>query len=178
VRDLVVRATGDPLALVEPIRRVAREIDSGVRIPHVATLPGVVYEATRVWRLTRTIALAFGALAILIAGVGLYALLAHAVLARRYELAVRAALGARPTQLSRLVLREALALAALASAVGLIAASPATNLLATLDVSHTGIDLPALVGVVALLLGAAIVAALLPALRAAHAAPAALLRRD
>jgi putative ABC transport system permease protein len=178
VRDLVVRATGDPLAMVEPIRRLAREIDGGVRIPDVATLPRIVYDATRVWRLTRTIAIAFGALAMLIAGVGLYALLAHAVLARRYELAVRAALGARPAQLSRLVLREALTLAALASVVGLIAAVPATTLLATLDVSHTGTDLPALITVVVLLLSAALVAALLPAVRAAHAAPAALLRRD
>jgi putative ABC transport system permease protein len=178
VQHLLVRTTGDPLTLVEPIRRVASEIDSGVLIQDVETLPQIVYDATRVWRLTRTIAIGFGALAIVIAGVGLYALLAHAVLARRYELAVRAALGARPAQLSRLVLREALALAALAIGVGLIAAIPATRLLDSLDVRHVGIDAPGLIAVVILLLAVAIVSALLPAVRAAHAAPAAVLRQD
>jgi putative ABC transport system permease protein len=178
VRDLVVRATGDPLALVEPIRRVARDIDSEVHIQDVATLPRVVYDATRVWRLTRTIALAFGGLAILIAGIGLYALLAHAVLARRYELAVRATLGARPLQLSGLVLRDALTLAAGASVVGLIAAVPASRLVATLDVGHRGVDVAALAGVIALLASVAILASLWPAVRAAQSRPSAILRQD
>jgi hypothetical protein len=178
VKHLMVRTTGDPLALVEPIRRLAREIDGGVLIQDVETLPQIVYDATRVWRLTRTIAIAFGALAIVIAGVGLYALLAHAVLARRYELAVHAALGARPVQLSRLVLREALMLAALAIGVGLVAAVPATRLLESLDVRHVGIDAFGLIIVVALLLIVTCIASLLPAVRAANAAPAAVLRQD
>jgi putative ABC transport system permease protein len=178
VQHLMVRTTGDPLTTIEPIRRLAREIDSRILIADVGTLPQIVYDATRVWRLTRTIAIGFGVLAIVIAGVGLYALLAHAVLARRYELAVRAALGARPAQLSRLVLREALALAVLATAVGLIAAIPATRLLASLDVHRVGIDTTGLTAVAVLLLAVAIISALLPAIRAANAAPASLLRQD
>jgi putative ABC transport system permease protein len=178
VQHLLVRTTGDPLTLVEPIRRIAHDMDAGVLIQDVETLPQIVYDATRVWRLTRTIAIAFGVLAIVIAGVGLYALLAHAVLARRYELAVRAALGARPVQLSRLVLREALVLAAVAIGVGLMAAIPATRLLESLDVRHVGINAPGLLAVVILLLAVAIIAALLPAVRAANAAPAAVLRQD
>ena len=130
------------------------------------------------WRLTETVAVTFGVLAILIAGIGLYALLAHAVMTRRYELAVRAALGAQPLQLSRLVLRDVFALAALAAVAGLIAAVPVTNRLTALDVSHTGTDVPALATVVALLILAAIVASLRPAVRAARTAPAAVLRQD
>jgi putative ABC transport system permease protein len=178
VKHLLVRTTGDPLALAEPIRQVAHQIDSAAQIQDVATLPGIVYDATRVWRLTRTIALAFGGLAMLIAGIGLYALLAQAVVARRYELAVRAALGARPVTLARLVLRDTIALAAIATSVGLVAAVPVTNRLTPLDVSHTGLDAPALAIVVALLLIATIVASLRPAIRAAQTAPAAVLRQE
>ncbi len=132
----------------------------------------------RVWRLTRTIAIAFGLLALAIAGIGLYALLAQAVLARRYELAVRAALGARPVQLSRLVLREAVLLAAAATAAGLLLAIPAIRLLASLEVHSGRLDRAGLAGVIALLLAVSTIASLLPALRAARSAPAAVLRSE
>ena len=119
-----------------------------------------------------------GALAVLIAGIGLYALLAQAVVAGRYELAVRAALGARPVALSRLVLRDTVALAAIATSIGVLAAVPVTNLLTPLDVTHTGTDAPALASVVGVLLMAAIAASLPPAIRAAQTAPAAVLRQE
>jgi hypothetical protein len=178
VKHLLVRTTGDPLTLAEPIRRLAQEIDSGAQVQDVATMPRILYDATRVWRLTRTIAIAFGALAILIAGIGLYALLAQAVVARRYELAVRAALGARPVALSRLVLRDTVALAALATSIGVLAAVPVSNMLTPLDVTHTGTDASALAIVIVLLLIAAIVASVRPAIRAAQTAPAAVLRQE
>jgi predicted permease len=178
VKHLLVRANGDPLTLAEPIRRLAQQIDSGAQVQDVATMPRILYDATRVWRLTRTIAIAFGGLAMLIAGIGLYALLAQVVVARRYELAVHAALGARPVALSRLVLRDTFALAAIATSIGVLAAVPVTNLLTPLDVTHTGTDAPALAIVVALFLIAAIAASLRPAIRAAQTAPAAVLRQE
>jgi putative ABC transport system permease protein len=91
---------------------------------------------------------------------------------------VRAALGAGPVTLSRLVLRDTFAIAALAAAVGLLLSVPVTNRIAALDVSHTGTDLPTLAIVVALLLFAAIVASPLPAVRAARIAPAMVLRQE
>jgi putative ABC transport system permease protein len=174
----MIHTSGDPVRLVDPITRIAHSIDAGAALSDVAAMPQIVYEATRVWRLTRTIAMAFGVLAIVIAGIGLYALLAQAVLARRYELAVRAALGARPAQLSQLVLREACLLAAAATAAGLILATPATRLLASLEVHGGRIDPLGLAGVIVVLFAVGGAASLLPAVRAARSAPAAVLRSE
>jgi ABC-type antimicrobial peptide transport system permease subunit len=128
---LVVRTHGDPLAAVEPVRRAVRDIDPDVAIARVAPLQGVVDAAVEGRRYQASLFTAFGASALLIAIVGVYATTAYGVTRRRRELNIRVALGARVSQVFSLVLRQSLAPLAIGLAGGLAAALGTGGLVAS-----------------------------------------------
>jgi putative ABC transport system permease protein len=177
--QLFVRARGDDATpLVPAVRRVLREIDPRIPYPQVETIQWYLDPQLRPWRLGATLFTAFGALALVVASVGLYGVLAYDVAQRTRELGVRSALGARTRDVAWLVLRRGLAVAATGIALGLVAALVAARWVADLLFDVPARD-PVTLGTVAVvLLLVAFAASLVPAWRAARVNPQVALRAE
>jgi hypothetical protein len=116
---IAVRTTGDPLALVDTIRRVARDADSTLVLSDFHTMSDLRSASLAERRFVLTLVSGFGVLALLLAVVGVYGVLALVVAERTSEMGLRMALGAAPATVVRLVLGQALRLAAVGIGVGL-----------------------------------------------------------
>ncbi len=173
---LVVRANGDPAALASVVRQAARAADQRVPIAKVATMEHVVGNSIASRRFTTALLGGFAALALVLAGIGIYGVIAYGVSQRAFEMGVRIALGASAGSVMRLVMGDAFRMTAAGLALGLVCAPVVTRLLRTLLVGVGTVDVPALV-VVALALGAvATCASALPARRATGVSPTDALR--
>ena len=178
VSHLVVRTTGDPLALAPAIRDLIRTLNPSLPVPEVRTLEDHVAGSIADRRLRVLPAAGFAALALAVAMVGLFGALARAVAERRHELAVRAAVGASPGRLVRLVLRSALAVTGAGLAAGLLAAAVTGRGLASLLYGVGPYDPATFAAAGAAVLIAALVATAIPARRAARLDPMVVLRAD
>jgi predicted permease len=175
---LIVRTSADPASLQRTIPRVIHQLYPRQLIEHVATLEQLRDETVATRRLDALFITAFGALALVIAMVGIAGVLAFSVSSRTAEIGIRMSLGATPERVYRMILGEGGALLAAGLVVGAIGALPAARLLRTLLFGITSHD-PVTIGIVALFLGAVGVAACwLPAMRAAHVDPAVALRAE
>ncbi len=178
LRGIVVRANGEPGSLTSGVRRAIEAGAPQLPIRHVETMAARLDRDVRVERLLSHLTIAFGALATLLAGVGLYGVVAYAVGRRTNEFGVRKALGAQAGQVLRLVLRESLTLIAAGGVVGLAAAVALGPLVANLLHGVSPRDVASL-SIAALLIGVAgLVAGLPPALRAARLSPQEALRYE
>ncbi len=175
---LVVRAAGDPAMLVADLRRTVREIDPDIPLTDVTTGAARLQGATADRRFNLVLIVAFAGSALLLAAIGLYAVVAHGVGQRRGELGIRAVLGALPRALVLLVLREGARVAAVGLVVGLALALAGTRLLSGLLFGVGVRDLPTYLAVTALLAVVAMLAAFIPARRAAGVPPSAALRGE
>ncbi len=175
---LVVRTAGDPIAVAGPIREVVRSLDPNLPLFDVQTMAEHRDLAMFIPRLAATLLGAFGVLALLLATVGLYGLLAFAVSQRTPEIGVRVALGAHRGDILRLVVGEGLRLAAIGVALGLAAALVAAPLLASQLVGVSARDGASYAVTSLVLIAAAAVACYLPARRAAGVDPLKALRHE
>lgn len=173
---LVVRSEGDPLALSAAIREQVRRIDRDQPIADVATMESRLARTVAGPRLEVALLGSFGAMAALLAAVGLYGVLSYGVSRRQREIGVRMALGATRGRVIALVLRESLLLVATGLAGGLLAALALTRVLKSLlfEVSET--DPIVFLAIVLFLAAVALLASLLPARRAANVDPMEALR--
>ena len=183
VAGLVVTTAGDPLALVPPVRAAVRAIDPAQPLARVKTASDLVGEALTQPRFNRLLFGLFGGAALILAAIGVYGVMAYAVVQRRRELGLRMALGARPTDNLRLVLKQGLRLALLGTVVGVFGAFVATRLLAPHLAALTRGGVGATDGwtfvvVPLVLLALALVACLTPAVRATRVDPVISLRQD
>jgi putative ABC transport system permease protein len=175
--SLVVRTAGRPEPLTDTIRGAVREAAPRLAIFNVRTMEEVRAESLWQLNLYRWLIGLFAALALVLATIGLYGVIAYNASSRMREFAVRLALGSAPGQLTVLVFIRGLRLAALGLAAGLAAALAVAPLLRHLAASLTGDALTyALVGL--LLLIVAIVACAAPAIRVAGVNPVSALRHD
>jgi putative ABC transport system permease protein len=175
---LIVRYVGDITQMGTAIRTIARDLDRTVPIQDIRSMDEVMARSIANRRLRMFPAVGFAALAFSVALVGLLVTLARAVAERRQDLAIRAAVGASPSQLVRVILAKGLAITGLGVAVGVAAAWAVGRNLSHLLFRVTSSD-PATYGSVALLVStASIVAVYIAARRAAHADPLAALRHD
>jgi putative ABC transport system permease protein len=172
----VVRTAGDPLALAGPARRIIQGLDPAQPIADVRAMQTIVEETFSRQRFSAVLLSGFSAASLLLAGVGIYGLLGYSVTERTREIGVRVALGAQPAQIIRMILGGGARLVATGTAAGIAGALALSGLLKGLlfgvgprDVT-TYVAVPALLGVVAL------VAAYIPARRAARLEPLAALR--
>ena len=175
---LIVRSSGDAVALVAAIRSAVRDVDPDVAIAKVAPLQHVVDSAVESRRYQATLFTAFGASALLIAIVGVYATTAYGVSRRRRELNIRVALGARASQVFSMVLRQSVTPVAIGLAVGLAGALAMGGAIASLLYEVRPRDplvLAVVLGVVATVGAVSAAAATLSGLRIE---PAAALRED
>ena len=174
--DVVVRTSGDPLAAAAAIAATARELDPDVLIDGVTTLEAIVERATAPWTFAMTLLMVFAAAAVLIAAGGLVAIVTLETRRTAREFAIRAALGARPGQLVAMVLRRALYRVVTGAAAGTLGALVAAPYLRPLLVEVSPFDPRVFLASAGALIGLGVVAAWLPAMRAARAQPASLLR--
>jgi putative ABC transport system permease protein len=175
---LLIRTTGDPLALAADLRRLVREIEPRAALDNVDLLENRLSASVAQPRFAALVLAVFAVLALALAATGLYGVLSYNVSQRRREMGIRAALGATRAGLQRLVLREGLALTAAGLAIGLGAALGVTRLMASLLFGVTPLDAVSFAAAPLALLGVAAAACLIPARRAAAADPAESLRSE
>jgi putative ABC transport system permease protein len=168
VQSLVVRTRGDAAALVPALKRAIWSVDANEPITRIATMEGLVAASAAQQRFALAIFGAFAAIALVLAAVGIYGVLSGSVTERVRELGVRSALGAAPSDILALVLRQGLVLAIAGVVIGLAGAAMATGALQSLLYGVTPLDPATYVGVAVVLVVVAVVACAGPALRAAR----------
>jgi predicted permease len=175
---LVVRAAGDPAALAGSIRQAIHVIDPAQPIRDIATLRGVLSESIARDRFFAALFGAFGALALALAAVGIYGVLAYSVSQRTREIGVRMALGATAGAVLRLVLGAGMSPVLVGAAVGTGAALLLTRLLQTQLHGVSPTDPLAFAAALCFLALVALVACLAPARRATRVDPITALRAE
>ena len=175
---LFVRTHGDAERSTESVRRALQELMPGAAYVSADPLEDFVATEFRSWRLGATMFTIFGFLALLVAAVGLYSVVAYDVSQRTQELGVRVALGASAGKVIRLVLADGVRVVALGLALGAIVALAFANRVTPLLYHVTGRDPVTYAFVVLVLLAVALVASLAPALRASRVDPNIALRAE
>jgi ABC-type antimicrobial peptide transport system permease subunit len=175
---LVAKTSGDPLRLVETIRRTATAVDRDVAIFRTITLETYLAEAVAGNRLTVVLVAICGAMAFALAIVGVYGIVAYSVARRTREIGVRVALGARPAQVLGLLVREGGRVIAIGVGLGVAAALAATRLLESMLSGVSATDPATFLFVPAAVTGAAMLASCVPAARALRISPVAALRHE
>lgn len=176
--SLVVRTSGDPQAVASAVRQQIRNVDPEQGTLQTATMDQIVSDSVARPRLQALLLSAFAALALLLACVGLYGVIAYSVEQRRREIGVRLAIGAAPSAVLRLVVGEGLKLTIVGLIAGLAGALATGRYLGTLLYEIRSTDPAVFSGVAALLLLSAIGASYVPARRAMHVEPATILRDE
>jgi len=175
---LVLAADGDPLALAGSVLATVRRLDPEVPVSRLRTMKEVVDSSIATPRLASLVLSLFAGVAFALCAVGVYGVLAYGVAERRQEIAVSLALGARPSHVSRLVLGEGLAAVGAGLGVGLAAAALLTRFLGGLLHGVKPADPATYAGVASGLVTVALLAGLVPALRATRTDPAVALRQE
>src|SRR5262249_23249638 len=125
--NFVVRFTGTEAAITAAVRATAREIDAGLPLTNLRSQVAQIDRLFTQERLFAQLCSVFGALALVLSAVGLYGLMSYAVLRRTGEIGLRMALGARPSNVLAMILRESITLVAIGIVAGLAAAWGATR---------------------------------------------------
>jgi ABC-type antimicrobial peptide transport system permease subunit len=176
--SLVLRTTGEPTALIRSVRSEVATLDSQLPLGQFRTMEEVRGESVSQPRFLMFLFSAFSVVALSIAVIGIYGVIAYGVAQRRKEIGIRVALGARPSTVAGMVVRQGMVLAAVGIAAGLALALLLTRFLASFLFSVTPTD-PLTLGLVAAALAAAALAAsYIPAVRATRTDPVEVLRAD
>ncbi|MDB4874901.1 MAG: permease [Gemmatimonadetes bacterium] len=176
--SLVVRTQGDPSRLTAAVREAVHRLDSTLPTFHEQPMSRVLTDASARTRFTMVLLGVAGVVALTLGAVGIYGVMAYGVSLRQREIGVRMALGARPADVSRMISRQGLGLAAVGVGIGLLAALGLTRFMGRLLYNVSSTDPIALGGTCVLLLAVALVASWLPARRAAAVDPSVALRSD
>jgi predicted permease len=176
--SLAVRAHGDPISMSDVIKATIRDVNPNVPIQRVNTMDDVVARSIVEPRVYAVLLGSFALLAVSLSAIGLYGLVSYTVSQRTHELGIRLALGAARGEILRLVLGQALGLAASGAAIGLVGAVAATRLLVGLIKAVEPNDPVTFAGVTLLLLAAALAASYVPARRASRVDPVTALRAE
>jgi putative ABC transport system permease protein len=173
-----VRVEREPAAVVNAVRREFGAQDRLLVIDGIDPLASLMRQSVSQERLLSRLATGFGVLALLLAAVGLYGVMTYAIVRRTGEIGLRVALGAQRGDVIGLVLGDALRLVGLGLAVGVPLAFASTRLLRTQLHGVQPTDPTSLAVALSVLTASAVVAALIPALRAARVPPLVALRED
>jgi ABC-type antimicrobial peptide transport system permease subunit len=175
---IVIRTTGDPRVMMEPVRRALQPLLPGLGYVHVRPLATVLDPVMRQWRLGATMFTIFGSLALVLAAVGLYGVIAYDVAQRMREMGVRVALGAQAADIRRLVLWQGMRVTVIGVALGVLAAFVTVRFVEKLLFNTPARD-PLSFGVATLtILVVAVLATLIPARRATRVDPVVALRTE
>jgi predicted permease len=175
---IFVRTSGPADEQAETVRRALQREMPGVSYVTVTAMSTILAPSMRPWKLGATMFAIFGALALVLAAIGLYSVIAYNVTQRMHEMGVRVALGAQTRDVIRLIVREGLVIVVPGILIGAAIALAAGRYLAPLLFSVSPKDPPVLAAVIVTLLAVAIAASWIPARRAAHVDPSEALRAD
>jgi putative ABC transport system permease protein len=175
---LIARTSGDALGMVEPIRQQIMAVNRSVPVFRTGTLSDHISEVVAGDRLTSALVLSCGGMALLLAGIGVYGVIAYSVVRRTKEIGVRVALGARRAQIIRLVLAEGLTVTGIGIVIGLGATFAATRALAFMLYGVSASDAATYAAVPSCLAIVALLAAIAPTRRALGVEPIAVLREE
>jgi putative ABC transport system permease protein len=176
--NVVLKAQGSPLHLAAALRSAVREIDPDLPVSGVEAMDAIAARSIAEPRFLALLTGAFAALALALAAIGIYGVLSYVVATRTSEIGVRMALGAGRSQVFRLVVGEGLALAFAGGLLGVGAAFALSRGLGALLFETAPGDPATYAGMAAVVLGAALLAGVLPARRAMRVDPAVALRAD
>jgi putative ABC transport system permease protein len=168
----------DPATLTAEVRRVVHDLDPQVAPDNIRTMEDIVGQSLWRQRLQGQVLGTFAALALLLAIVGIYGVISYAVAQRTRDIAVRLALGAQPSQVLGMVLRQGAALAALGIGIGLLAALALSRTLATLLYGVSTTDVVSFAVVPLALASVTMLATYVPARRATRVDPLLAMRAD
>ena len=176
--SFVVAATGDAGVTAGAVRQAVQRIDPNLPIFNMKAMSAQVSESLYVERMVAALSVAFGALATMLAAIGLYGVMSYAVARRTREIGIRMALGAERGGVMWLVLKEVAALAALGVVVGLAGALYLTRQVQSQLFGLSPHDPATLAGAMTLLLAVALVAGFIPARRATTIDPLVALKAE
>ena len=176
--SLVVRSTGNPASLENEIREQVRAVESDQGIAKIELLQQMVSDSIARPRLEAVVLTAFGVIALGLACIGLYGLIAFSVAQRLREIGIRVALGASKAGIFRLILGDGFRLTALGVLLGLAGVLCSARFLRSLLFEISPLDPAAFVSVIFVFLVVSAVACYIPALRATNADPASVLREE
>jgi putative ABC transport system permease protein len=174
----VIRTRGDAASVTSAARNVIRTLDPNQPVADVRMMEGLIGTSVARARFNTLLLTIFAVVALLLAGVGIYGVMAYSVAQRTHEIGVRVALGARKGDVLRLVLRRGMTLALAGVAIGVVASFALTRLMGTLLFNVSVTDPLTFVGVPLLLAFVAMLACLIPARRAAKVDPMVALRTE
>ncbi len=175
---MAVRTSENPSTMLNSISAAVHQVDSSVALAEPKTLDQVVDESMAGQRFTLILFTSFAAVALFLAGLGIYGVMSFSVAQRSHEIALRMALGATRNRVVSLVIRDGLILAALGLCLGLIGAYFVGRAMQSLLFGIQALDFTAFLSVAFVLLAAAILACFLPARRAASVSPMRVLRTE
>jgi putative ABC transport system permease protein len=175
---LLARAEGEPLGLAASLRSVVRELDSDLPVYNVRTVESMLSASMSRPRWNLLLLVIFAAIAVILASLGLYGVMNYAVSQRVPEIGIRTALGARPADVVRLILKQGAALILLGVLLGLGGAFALSRVMETLVFGITTTDAATFAGAAVLLAAVALTASYLPARRATKVDPLVALRAE
>jgi putative ABC transport system permease protein len=175
---VVIHSNRDLQSVAADARRAIRELDPDLAIARVMTLDDVLAESVAQPRFYMTLLSAFAVVAIVLASIGIYGVIAYLVGQRSREIGIRIALGAPPSRVVRMVVSEGVAMVAAGIAIGVAGAIALTQLMRALLFNTKSTDPMTYILVTLVLAAVALVASSVPALRAAHVDPALAMRAE
>src|SRR5690606_35432166 len=176
--NIVLRTAGDPNDLAGAVRTEVRALDPQLPVANMASMNDVLYAAVAGPRFITLLLAVFAGVALALAAVGTYGVMAYSVAQRRQEIGIRMALGAQASTVLGMVLGQGFAVAALGLALGIAGALALTRLLTSLLFNVSSTDPLAFVSAPLLLAVVALLACYIPARRATTVDPALVLKQD
>ena len=176
--SVILRTRTDPAALADTVRSAVRSIDANLPVFNIRTLDAHMGIALLPVRMAATLLGVMGMLALALAAVGIYGVIAFSVSQRTREIGVRMALGAQRRDIMSLVLRHGFVLTGVGCVIGLAAAVGVTRFVTFLLYGISPLDPVTFVGIPVLLSGVALLACWIPARRAARVDPMVALRHE
>jgi len=176
--NLLVRTRGEPLEVVEAVRELVWSVDADLPVPPAATMEQLLAASLATPRFYTTLLGAFGGVALLLSGLGVYGVMAYSVAQRTREIGIRVAIGAGRADVLTLVARQGTWLTAIGFALGLAAAVALTRWLQAMLFEVSATDPLTITAVTLILALVAVVATAVPALRATRVDPLVALRSE
>jgi predicted permease len=173
---LVVRTTGNPESLLGAVRTQVQPIDKNLAFTNGQTVQQILGQGLWAARMGAALLGLFGGLALILASIGIYGVLAYSVAQRTSEIGLRMALGAQPRQVLGLVLKQGMLLALIGAGVGVLVALPVARMAGSLLYGVSATDPLTYASITLLLMGIALLACYLPAYRATRIDPLKALR--